>query len=192
MLDVATSEKQKYEAIWNVDNYAKATSPGVENVKNFMKVLDSHPKSSSLIDLGCGSGKAGLEFIRLGFDVTLIDITDTGLDAEVANRGRFIEMPLWDHRWPKFKATGWDYGYCCDVMEHIPTEYVMLTLERIVSACRITFFSIALRPDVFGATIGQPLHLTVRDFIWWRDHLKDVGVVLEARDICGDGIFVVG
>ena len=48
MLDVATSERQKYEAIWNVDSYAKATSPGVENVKNFMSVLN--PSIHSTLD----------------------------------------------------------------------------------------------------------------------------------------------
>lgn len=188
MLDVATSERQKYEAIWNVDSYAKATSPGVENVKNFMSVLkpDTH---STLIDLGCGSGKAGLEFAEHGLNVTFLDITDTGLDERA--REKFVQAPLWSRKWLKRRGNGWDYGYCCDVMEHIPTEYVMLTLDRIASACRTTWFSIALRPDVFGAAIGQPLHLTVRDFEWWRDHLKDVGTVQEARDICGDGIYVV-
>ena len=139
--------------------------------------------------LGCGSGKAGAEFAKLGLDVTLLDITDAGLHPEM--EARFIQAPLWSHAWRKYRANGWDYGYCCDVMEHIPTEYVMLTLDRIVSSCRTSWFSIALRPDVFGATIGQPLHLTVRDFEWWRDHLKDVGEVVEARDICGDGIYVV-
>ena len=87
---------------------------------------------------------------------------------------------------------GFDYGFCCDVMEHIPTEYTMLVIDRIMSSCRTAWFQIALVPDQFGVTIGQTLHLSVQPFTWWLDHLRGgIGRVTDARDLCGQALFVV-
>jgi hypothetical protein len=145
-------------------------------------------RNSSLIDIGCGTGGAGLEFQGFGLDVRWLDITDAGLDAKIP-RNRFIQKSLWSD-WSDWKY-GYDYGFCCDVMEHIPTEYTMLVIDRIVSSCRASWFQIALVPDSFGATIGQTLHLTVRPFTWWLDHLRGFGEVVDARDLCGTALFVV-
>jgi SAM-dependent methyltransferase len=182
MIDPAVVERDKYNDIWSVPDYVRAESPGVLNVERFLKIVKPKP-GYSVVDLGCGSGQAGLMLRDAKLHVTWLDITDAALLPDVP-RECFIEAPLWQvsgHR---------DYGFCVDVMEHIPTEYVMLTLDRIVRVCATSFFSIALRPDVFGQIIGQPLHLTVRDFIWWRDRLAAIGKLVDARDLCGDGLFV--
>ena len=179
------SERAKYQEIWAVDAY-RAHSPGLTNVERFIRIV-APAKHAELIDLGCGTGDAGVEFERRELAVTWLDITDCALNPLI-DRRRFIEAALWQD-W----ACGqrWDYGFCCDVMEHIPTEYVMLAIERIMSACRVAaYFAIALRPDQFGAAIGQPLHLTVREFAWWRDHFAEMGCLVEARDLCGDGLFI--
>jgi hypothetical protein len=86
----------------------------------------------------------------------------------------------------------YDYAYCCDVMEHIPTEYVMATLQNIMATCTEgAFFYICLVPDGFGALIGKPLHLTVRPFMWWRDKLAELGEVVDARDLIMNGMYYV-
>jgi hypothetical protein len=102
-------------------------------------------------------------------------------------RDRFICDALWS-RWD---SLGYDYGFCCDVMEHIPPEYTMLVAERILSACDVAWMQIALQPDEFGAAIGKTLHLTVQPFKWWRDRLRLLGNVIEARDLCSTALFVV-
>ncbi len=194
--DGAAQERDKYAEIWTFDEYRKANSPGLINVDRFMSVMK--PKTgSSLIDIGCGSGRAGLEFQRRGLDVSWLDLTAAGLDPEV-ERSRFKEAPLWADWEMEFgsffadlERPHFDYGFCCDVMEHIPPEYTMLALHRIITACSTTWLQIALRPDEFGKLIGEPLHLTVRPFSWWLVRLATLGKVIEARDLCGDGLFVV-
>lgn len=185
MMNIIETEREKYSELWtDVPSY-RDHSPGMENVSRFMKIMKP-ACCSSLLDIGCGTGVAGLEFFHSGLDVTWLDITDSGL-LDSVSRERFIQKPLWEN-WGNLE---YDYGFCCDVMEHIPTEYSMLVMNRIISYCNITWFQIALLPDQFGATIGQTLHLTVRPFDWWLERLRFMGNVIEARDLCETALFVV-
>lgn len=186
--DGAAQERVKYAEIWSLPEYRKAHSPGLENVERFMSVLAPKP-GERVIDIGCGSGSAGLEFDRLGLRAWWLDITDAGLNESV-DRSRFIETPLWS-RWGGKISPMWDYGFCCDVLEHIPPEYAMLTADRILSACKVAWLQISLRPDEFGKLIGEPLHLTVRPFDWWLIRLATLGEVMDARDLCGVGLYIV-
>jgi len=185
---IVESERAKYAELWSdVPDY-RVHSPGQENVARFMEIMQPSP-DETLLDIGCGTGVAGLEFKQLGMNVSWLDITDAGLLPDVPH-ARFINAPLWT-RWDRHWKHGFDYGFCCDVMEHIPTEYSMLVIDRIVSTCRTTWFQITLVPDQFGATIGQPLHLTVRPFGWWLERLKATGTVVDARDLCEQALFIV-
>lgn len=197
--DGAAQERAKYAEIWALEDYGRY-SPGLENVDRFMTVVkppvaDSIGVRPYLLDIGCGQGVAGLEFARRGLSVWYLDITAAGLKPEV-DRTRFIETPLWA-QWPDPVAwfpgmpVRWDYGFCCDVMEHIPPEYTMAVIDRILSRCGTTYFQICNLPDEFGKRIGEPLHLTVQPFKWWLIRLATLGAVIDARDLCGASLFVV-
>jgi hypothetical protein len=185
-VSIVDAERAKYAQLWAEVPEYRAWSPGLDNVTRLMHILQP-PVKASLIDLGCGTGAAGLQFRELGLDVSWLDITDAGLHEKVP-RHRFIEQPLWGRWKPPY---GYDFGFCCDVMEHIPPEYTMLVLDRIISACHISWFQIAFVPDEFGQAIDQPLHLTVQPFAWWLTRLRSLGLVLDARDLCGAGLFIV-
>jgi SAM-dependent methyltransferase len=184
--DGAAQERDKYAEIWGFEEYRTANSPGLINVERFMSVVKP-ASGSTIIDIGCGAGKAGLEFQALGLVPSWVDITGAALDPAIDRRS-FVESPLWND-WRR--KQGWDYGFCCDVLEHIPPEYTMLSLDRIISNCRTSWLQIALRPDEFGKLIGEPLHLTVRPFDWWLIRLATLGRVIDARDLCGDAMFIV-
>lgn len=187
---IAEHEREKYAAIWSMPGY-ETFSPGEDNAARFLSVL-SPKKGATVLDAGCGAGKGGLALSAAGMDVWFLDITSAGLD-EVGlgiDRYRFIEQPLWERIYPP-KVLLWDYGYCCDVMEHLPTEYTVLAARNIVDVCRITWFQIAFFHDGWGLAIDQDLHLTVRPFDWWLSRLKTIGKVVDARDLCGSGVFVV-
>lgn len=186
-MNLVEAERAKYSELWSgVPEYRKY-SPGVENVQRFMDVIKPD-RGATILDVGCGTGVAGLMFGKLGLVPSWIDITDAGIEMEA--RDRFIEAPLWSD-WGRHWRMGFDYGFCCDVMEHIPTEYTMLVIDRIVAACRTTWFQISLVPDQFGATIGQPLHLTVKPFDWWMERLRMAGSVIDARHLYGQAVYVV-
>lgn len=185
---IEAAERVKYSAIWEFPEY-REYSPGLANVDRFLALV--RPKAGErLIDLGCGTGGAGLELARRGgLNVSWLDLTDAALDPAV-DRSRFIQAALWDQRWLRTRV-GWDYGFCCDVFEHLPIELTMLSAANIVSGCEWAWLQICFRPDAFGALIGEPLHLTVQPFTWWRDRLASVAKLEEARDLGANGIFVI-
>lgn len=60
-------------------------------------------------------------------------------------------------------------------MEHIPPADVDLVLTNILNAARRVYFAISTEPDVMGALIGEPLHLTVESPFWWHDTFQRLG-----------------
>ena len=183
----ADHERAKYARMWAIDDY-HGHSPGKIWASRLGGLVDLKP-DQTVIDLGCGAGEAAAALEALGLDVAQVDLADfRGTD----NNRPFRAAPLWsDWSFPgRFMRA--DYGFCCDVMEHIPPEYVMLVLERIRANCQAVFFSIAHLPDRCGAMIGEPLHLTLRPFEWWRDRIgEQMGEVLDGRDLMGDSMFYV-
>ncbi len=178
---LAAFERRKYQEIWAYSQY-RHYSPGEHALPIFRQVWR---KRGTLVDLGCGTGRAGAKLAEDGWDVTLLDFVDNSLDFKVKEKNLpFVRANLW---------TNWegeyDYGYCCDCMEHIPEEKVVRVLRNIVKHCRRTFFSIHFLPDNFGKVIGHPLHLTVQPFVWWRDLLREHGELVDARDQIGIGAF---
>jgi len=186
-MGLVAAERALYETVWStVHNYGDF-APGEQHVRLFRAM--SGATEGTVLDAGCGSGKGALALAAAGFDVTCCDLTREGL-VEDARALPFRESCLW-HLEPR--AVGlYDYVYCCDVLEHIPTEYTMLVIARLLGVARVgAFLSIALVPDAFGVWVGTPLHQTVRDFVWWRDRLADMGQLVEARDLGTTGVYWV-
>jgi hypothetical protein len=79
------------------------------------------------------------------------------------------------------------------VLEHLPTQFTMLAMEQLLRvASEGVFVSVSLAGDSAGAWLGYgDLHQTVQPFTWWRDSFKELGRVLDARDLIGNAIFVV-
>lgn len=192
-------ERATYDAMWQRVPQYRDVSPGVQHIAKFLEM--SGATGGTVLDAGCGTGAAGLLLADRGFRVTLCDVTDAGIDPAAADRLPFVRTCLWhDLSTVSYLATvhyrqhgtRFDYVYNGDVMEHIPTEYVMLTLDRMLAVTGVgAFFSIALVADVMGLWIGSPLHHTIKPFTWWRDRLGEVGTVAEARDCLNHGLYWV-
>lgn len=202
MKNVLDQERATYEEAWALEAYGDF-SPGEKYMPIFISMIGGPPPGApytlpgarepfvsgrTVLDAGTGSGKGALALAAQGFRVTCCDFTSAGLVDE-ARTFPFHEVCLWHDLGHLGR---YDYAYCCDVMEHIPTEYTMLVVSRILGTCREgAFFSISLVPDSFGVWVGKPLHQTVQPYTWWRDRLNDIGTVVEARDLGTNGVYLV-
>lgn len=175
-------EREKYETVWAHDKYRKH-APGEGMVPDAIDLLGMKP-GDSVIDFGCGCGRASQAFNDKGFKLTAVDFAANCLDPDVSVN--FIQACLWDL--PDIKA---DFGYCTDVMEHIPTEKVGDVLSGIADRCQAAFFNIATRPDVMGNLIGRKLHMTVMQGDGWYRLLQHYweNVAMQERE--GEATFVV-
>lgn len=176
----ALTEQEKYELMWEIDDY-RNVSPGEQSAQIFLQ--QAKPlKDSTCIDFGCGTGRGGLMIALMGnMIVTLVDFAKNALDEEVRNAT--ITQP---HRisWKQadlnkpIPATA-AYGYCTDVMEHIPPDEVDAVLSNILQSAAHVFFQISTVDDVMGARIGEPLHLSIHPYEWWAKKFRDHNCVIH-------------
>lgn len=166
------SEKDAYRLIWQFDTY-RNMAPGETLVETFLEVAKPAP-GSTVIDFGCGTGRASLALQKAGLHPLLVDFADNCRDQEAIMLD-FMECDLTE----PIPLRG-DYGFCTDVMEHIAPQKVEPVLRNILSSVNnSTFFQISTIPDKMGVLIGRPLHLTVRSHDWWRAWLEEAGGKIE-------------
>lgn len=166
-------ERNKYRRIWEIDEY-RSYSPGIKYIDRFLAMTEP----DSVIDFGCGTGRAALVLHHRGYIVTAVDFAENSIEVELP----FVNACLWED----IGVAPVRYGYCTDVMEHIPTEKVDDVLENITSLCDEVFFSISFRDDSFGKFIDEQLHMTVRKADWWSQKLSNYGEITRAT---ADGVF---
>ena len=182
-------EAVKYGALWERPEY-RAVSPGESLAQLFLS--QAHPApGAEVIDFGCGTGRGGLMLAVLGgMKVAMVDFVRNCLDADIqemlttqAHALRFVKADL---EQPLPIAA--PYGFCCDVMEHIPEMRVGRVLDNILKAAQHVFFSISTTTDRCGTLIGQDLHLTVHDYHWWLQKFNQRDCVIhwsqEQEGVC--------
>ena len=175
-------ERDKYERMWQVDQYRKA-APGEHHVRAAIDALGIE-KGATVIDFGCGTGRGAAKMQALGMNVTGVDFAANCLDAGVSIP--FVKACLWDM--PEMMA---DFGYCTDVMEHIPSNCVSDVLAGIAARCRYgAYFNIDTEADNLGGIIGHKLHLTVASADAWAEMLRQYWPEVEVREGEGSAVFV--
>ena len=172
MDSLAEHERRKYEKVWGSPRY-RQHSPGEKLVDSFKQHM-RWERGQTLIDFGAGTGRATALLRDAGLQVLAVDCAENSLETHVP----FVQLCLWESR-----ALRADFGYCTDVLEHIPQEKVKDTVNQIRRSVKVgAFFQVALVDDGFGpALVGEPLHLTVEPSGFWLAHFKrlwnDVKVV---------------
>lgn len=167
-------EQSKYDRLWAQHPEYRHSAPGEHLVGVFSSMAEIKPHHH-VIDFGCGTGRGALAIARrTGAKVTALDFSESSLDEHVREAlGGNLTFEQRDLTQPLCLDRPADYGYCTDVMEHIPPEQVEAVLANIVTSARRVFLCISTVPDRMGALIGEDLHLTVRPAEWWRAVLED-------------------
>ena len=186
----AKTEKEKYEKVWALDEYRKM-SPGETAADLFLKVA-CPPKGEHVLDFGTGTGRGALMLAILGqVRVTMIDFASNCLDEDIRNALKtqahmldFVEEDLTKTLTPCAK-----YGFCVDVMEHIPTAHVDTVLQNILTSAQHVFFQICTKDDVMGThpEVQEELHLTVRPFEWWAEKFKEFDATVQWSSVSENG-----
>lgn len=183
MMKAPTEEREawKYRQMWADEGYRHA--PGLEHVGQAWELMGLKP-GKKVVDFGCGTGLSLAAFRDRGATVLGVDIAANCLNPDVAVP--LCIAPAWEA-----KVSG-DAGFCTDVMEHIPPEYVERTISNIMASVPVCFFRIDFDRDLCGAFIGETLHLSVHSFDWWSDTFRRLGYAVEWSEERRDhGLFVV-
>lgn len=162
-------EKEKYTSVWENPDYRKV-APGEVATKEFLQYL--HP-FTKITDIGCGTGRAAKVLINNKHFVQGFDIASNCLDPGVD-----IDLTIgciWEDEIPES-----EWGFCTDVMEHIPEKRVPAALANIYKSCRKCYFRIYLHKDN-GKFYHEPLHLTVKSESWWLSQLTKYWKNIQMR-----------
>jgi len=180
------TEQQKYEAMWSHDQY-RGVAPGEQIAPEFLSV--ARPRNgATIIDFGAGTGRGSRAIAILanlhGLDVTIemLDFATNALDddvAELCKQDGTTKLRFTQHDLTKAAPVTAPYGFCTDVLEHIPPEQVDTVLRNILQAAQHVFFQISCVDDSCGVLIGHPLHLSVHDGAWWKKKLEDLGCTIH-------------
>lgn len=161
---LAISERDKYEEVWSHPRYGDF-SPGERAAPKAIQYLNAQP-GSTFIDFGTGSGKGAKALRDIGMNV--IACVDHVFAMQVCQE-KFVGATLWDM--PEMHA---DFGFCVDVMEHLPEEKVDDVIAQIKARCDRCFWQIDLIKDGFGSAVfgeGHFLHTTLKSDIWWEQRV---------------------
>ena len=178
---IGNPERFKYEAAWKHDDYRKV-APGEMCLPIFMDTVKP-PRNATFIDFGAGTGRAGHKAWQQGLDVTLVDFIDHCLDDNVRD-DLCDTLKFVNHDLTKPIDLRGDYGYCADVMEHVPESDVDAVLRNMLTNCREVFFNISTVEDHFGDELEMgPLHVTVRPYSWWLNKFAEFEcIVLHSNE----------
>lgn len=179
-------EKHKYEQIWELDAYRRF-SPGAGQARVFLELAEPEPGDEVLV-FGCGMGLEGQAIGNISKElygepckVTMFDFAANCLNDEIreaCETEEWLNFKLHDIEEPVSARA--PFGFCCDVMEHIPEDKVAQVIENIVSATGRAYFCIANHHESYGNIIGETLHVTVKPFTWWEELFESLGCMILA------------
>lgn len=164
-------EVDKYQKLWNHKAY-RNVAPGEQTADLFLEL--AKPKQNDTVtDYGCGTGRGALKISERA-KVRMFDFAENCLDFNVRKAlNERLTFAVQDLTTPVPGFT--KFGYCTDVLEHIPPEDIDAVIRNVLLHSRHCFFQISCVPDVMGELIGEQLHLTVEPYSWWLEKFRSFG-----------------
>jgi hypothetical protein len=176
------SLREIYQLMWMFPDYGDR-SPGAR-VADFY--LEKFNPQGTIIDFGSGSGRASIRFEERGRDPILVDFADNCRIKEAEH------LPFLVHDLADEIPLNETFGFCADVMEHVPTDQVDIVIKNIMSAAEKVFFQISTSDCNWGQRIGVNLHITIKPHQWWLDLFERLGFTVSFdQDIVAASVFYV-
>jgi SAM-dependent methyltransferase len=149
-----TSEYYCYEDI----NYAV--------VELLQEAYRFRPESNTLLDVGCGRGRLGLEIEALGYKVTGLDNSPVACATARERITEVVELDITDYEQVEQKLSGrrFDWLLAADSLEHSVNPWAVLT-----------FYRQFLKPD--GRLLISLPNVVVWDNFFGRFNYADSGVM---------------
>jgi len=179
-------EREKYQKLWGQHAVYRRIAPGERFAEHFLK-LAKPTRRQTVYDFGCGTGR-GAALIAEHCRVVGFDFTDNSRDTSVLDAFEFRQHDLTR----PVDLPRADFGYCTDVLEHIPTEDVATVLRNIFEASKAVYLNISTVEDHCGALIGEALHLTVRPLNWWLLQVMGLGLRVQLAQDIGNSCLIYG
>lgn len=133
-----------------------------------VKCISTRPYIQTALDFGCGKGTMK-PFLLERFPELQVDEYDPGIPGKDV-------MP----------EKQYDLVFTSDVLEHVEPHLLDDTIRKLASMTKFVLFNdIACSPTFKtfgeGPYIGQDLHLTVEEPVWWRERFAEVAGLHEAE-----------
>jgi 2-polyprenyl-3-methyl-5-hydroxy-6-metoxy-1,4-benzoquinol methylase len=171
------AEDDKYSALWK-DDYRDANWKRLASI--VLKKTASYDGHVSLLDFGFGSGRSIDFFESKGFNVCGVEISSYAVGVQLA-KGRDIYHASLDDLC-MLGDKQFDFGFCNDVLEHIPLHLIGRSLAEMVRVCSdALFLSVCPTPSHHLSKESENLHLTVRPEPWWANEFMKYGPVERFR-----------
>lgn len=116
------------------------------------------PAGGRILDLGCGSGRDSLAFLKAGFEVDAVD----GSERMVEAARRLTGLPVVHALFEEYEPDGlYDGVWACSSLLHVPAEDLSCLIEK---------YSKALKPDgVFYLSFKLGDYEGMRNGRWFTD-----------------------
>ena len=152
-------EVEKYTACYRKESYRM----GKRNRQRALKDIQSIPKGSTYLDVGCGRGETLIMAREHGLVAWGVEIVPQLWDAITVFRSDITHLSFDDI----------DYVSCYDVLEHLPPEDVGAALDELFRvANKALFITTNDRKSQFE---GFELHLTRQPCEWWEQEFSKRG-----------------
>lgn len=130
---------------WLLQRRAIELSQRFDNMHGYLKNKDV----VKFLDIGAGEGKALVEGIKRGWDVTGIDIVDNRQENAEDKKISFVTGKFLDHQFPD---SHFDAIYLDSVLEHVldPREY-LLKIKRILKTGGVLYIGVPNEDSLFNS-----------------------------------------